>query len=308
MLEFSLKQLEVFATVARVGSFTRAAQELYLTQSTVSAHIQALEHALGGPLFQRNARRQVCLTWQGESALPVAREILDLCRTLEGIIQPYEEGETLHLAASTVPAQCLLPGLMAGFSKKRPGCRFRLRKGDSDQVHRLLEEGSVAIGFAGAALDSERFLYEPVLRDRLVLITANTPRFRTLRDQGALGRELLGESMLCREAGSGTRQRFDAYLTQIGIEPDALHVVAQIDQPDVILGAVASGLGVSVCSALVARDRLEQGSLFSFELEEEGCCRSLYLVTRRDHVLTDLETCFCRFVREGDWDRPNNRL
>ena len=67
MLEFSLKQLEVFATVARVGSFTRAAQEFYLTQSTVSAHIQALEHALGGPLSQRNARRQVCLTWQGES-------------------------------------------------------------------------------------------------------------------------------------------------------------------------------------------------------------------------------------------------
>lgn len=304
MLEFSLKQLEIFATVARVGSFTGAAQELYLTQSTVSAHIQALEHALGGPLFQRSARRQVCLTWQGEAVLPVAREILDRCRTLEGIIRPCEEGATLHLAASTVPAQCLLPGLMAGFSKKRPGCRFRLRKGDSDQVHRLLEEGSVAIGFAGAALDSERFSYEPVLRDRLVLITANTLRFRTLRDQGTLGRELLGEPMLCREVGSGTRQRFDTYLERIGMDPCSLHVVAQIDQPDAILGAVSASLGVSVCSALAAQDRLEQGSLLSFELEEEGCCRSLYLVTRRDRVLTDLEACFCHFVREGDWERP----
>lgn len=304
MLEFSLKQLEIFATVARVGSFTGAAQELYLTQSTVSAHIQALEHALGGPLFQRSARRQVCLTWQGEAVLPVAREILDRCRTLEGIIRPCEEGATLHLAASTVPAQCLLPGLMAGFSKKRPGSRFRLRKGDSDQVHRLLEEGSVAIGFAGAALDSERFSYEPVLRDRLVLITANTLRFRTLRDQGTLGRELLGEPMLCREVGSGTRQRFDTYLERIGMDPCSLHVVAQIDQPDAILGAVSAGLGVSVCSALAAQDRLEQGSLLSFELEEEGCCRSLYLVTRRDRVLTDLEACFCHFVREGDWERP----
>lgn len=304
MLEFSLKQLEIFATVARVGSFTGAAQELYLTQSTVSAHIQALEHALGGPLFQRSARRQVCLTWQGEAVLPVAREILDRCRTLEGIIRPCEEGATLHLAASTVPAQCLLPGLMAGFSKKRPGCRFRLRKGDSDQVHRLLEEGSVAIGFAGAALDSERFSYEPVLRDRLVLIAANTLRFRTLRDQGTLGRELLGEPMLCREVGSGTRQRFDTYLERIGMDPCSLHVVAQIDQPDAILGAVSAGLGVSVCSALAAQDRLEQGSLLSFELEEEGCCRSLYLVTRRDRVLTDLEACFCHFVREGDWERP----
>ena len=207
------------------------------------------------------------------------------------------------MAASTVPAQCLLPGLMADFSRQHPGSRFRLRKGDSDQVHRLLEEGSVGLGFAGSALDQERFLYEPVFRDKLVLITANTLRFRTMREQGVLGRELLGEPILCREAGSGTQQRFDAYLERIGMDPDSLHVVAQIDQPDVILGAVAAGLGVSVCSALAARDRLEQGSLLSFELEEESCCRNLYLVICRDHVLTDLEESFCRFIREGAWER-----
>ena len=210
MVEFNLKQLEVFVTVARLGSFTRAAQALYLTQSTVSAHIQALERALGGPLFQRTTRRQICLTWQGETALPIAREILDHCQALQSLSGPGGEGETLDLAASTVPAQCLLPGLMAGFSRLRPGCRFRLRKGDSAQVHRLLEEGTVAVGFVGAALEPEQCLYEPVLQDQLVLVTANTARFRALRDQGVLGRALLGEPMLCREPGSGTRQRFDA--------------------------------------------------------------------------------------------------
>ena len=118
-----------------------------------------------------------------------------------------------------------------------------------------------------------------------------------------LGRELLGEPILCREAGSGTQQRFDAYLKQIGMDLGSLYVVAQIDQPDTILSAVADGLGVSVCSALAARDRLEQGSLLSFELEEESCCRNLYLVICRDHVLTDLEESFCRFIREGAWER-----
>ena len=304
MVEFNLKQLEVFVTVARLGSFTRAAQALYLTQSTVSAHIQALERALGGPLFQRTTRRQICLTWQGEAALPMAREILDRCQALQGLAGPGGEGETLDLAASTVPAQCLLPGLMAGFSRLRPGCRFRLRKGDSAQVHRLLEEGTVAVGFVGAALEPEQCLYEPVLQDQLVLVTANTARFRALRDQGVLGRALLGEPMLCREPGSGTRRRFDAYLEQLGTDPAGLRIVAQIDQPDALLGAVASGLGVAVCSALAARDRLEQGSLLSFQLEEEGCRRSLYLVTRRDRILTELEAEFCRFVREGAWERP----
>lgn len=304
MVEFNLKQLEVFVTVARLASFTRAAQALYLTQSTVSAHIQALERALGGPLFQRTARRQICLTWQGEAALPIAREILDRCQALQGLAGPDGEGETLDLAASTVPAQCLLPGLMAGFSRLWPGCRFRLRKGDSAQVHRLLEEGTVAVGFVGAALEPEHCLYEPVLQDQLVLVSANTARFRALRDQGVLGRALLGEPMLFREPGSGTRQRFDAYLEQLGADPAGLRIVAQIDQPDALLGAVSSGLGVAVCSALAARDRLEQGSLLSFPLEEEGCRRSLYLVTRRDRILTELEAELCRFVREGAWERP----
>ena len=304
MVEFNLKQLEVFVTVARLGSFTRAAQALYLTQSTVSAHIQALERALGGPLFQRTTRRQICLTWQGEAALPMAREILDRCQALQGLAGPGGEGETLDLAASTVPAQCLLPGLMAGFSRLWSGCRFRLRKGDSAQVHRLLEEGSASIGFVGAALDQAAYRYQPVLEDKLVLVTANLPRFRALRERGAMGRALLEEPMLCREPGSGTRQRFDAYLERLGIQPSELRVVAQIDQPEAILGAVESGLGVSVCSALVVQDRVERGSLLAFELEEEGFHRSLYLAVRRERELSPLELAFCHFVEEGGWERP----
>lgn len=304
MVEFNLKQLEVFVTVARLGSFTQAAQALYLTQSTVSAHIQALERGLGGPLFQRGARRQVCLTWLGERALPMAWEILDRCRGLQALAQSDGEEEVLTLAASTVPAQCLLPALMAGFSKCRPGCRFRLRKGDSAQVHRLLEEGSASIGFVGAALDQAAYRYQPVLEDKLVLVTANLPRFRALRERGAMGRALLEEPMLCREPGSGTRQRFDAYLERLGIQPSELRVVAQIDQPEAILGAVESGLGVSVCSALVVQDRVERGSLLAFELEEEGFHRSLYLAVRRERELSPLELAFCHFVEEGGWERP----
>ena len=298
MQEFSLKQLEVFVTVASLGSFTRAAQTLYLTQSTVSAHIRTLERALGGPLFQRGIHRQSCLTWRGEAALPVAKEILERCCALKASVQPCGEGETLELAASTVPAQCLLPELMAGFSRRRPGCKFRLQKGDSTQVHCLLEQGKAGIGFVGSILEQDHYSYEPIFRDRLVVVTANTPRFRTLYEQGTLGRVLLREPMLLREPGSGTRQRFEAYLLQMEIDPSSLHIVAQIDQTDALLGAVAAGLGISVCSALAARDRLEQGRLLAFELETGGFCRNLYLAVRKERMLTPFELDFCQFVRE----------
>lgn len=301
MAELSLKQLEVFAAVVREGSFTQAARSLYLTQSTVSAHIRALEQNLGGALFQRSVHRQAGLTRLGEAALPKVMEILEGCQALQRLTQPSGEGETLSLAASTVPAQCLLPALMAGFTRQRPSCRYRLQKGDSAQVHLLLERRAARIGFVGAILDESHCIYEALAQDNLVLVTANTPRFRSLRDQGILGQALLEEPMLCREDGSGTGRRFEDYLAQVGFDPERLHIIARIDQPEVILGAVESGLGVTVCSALSARERVERGRLLAFALGQVCCRRDLYLVIRREMEPSPLEQEFLRFAREGGW-------
>ncbi len=172
MLEFNLKQLEAFVAAAEQGSFTRAAQSLYLTQSTVSAHIQTLEKALGRPLFLRDAKKPIVLTDAGRALYPRAREILAQCQALQDLCG--SGSGLLELAASTAPCRCLLPELMADFLKGHPGCRYRLRRGDSAQVHRWL-------GFVGARLDESRFRYQPLLRDRLVLVTANDGPYPELR-------------------------------------------------------------------------------------------------------------------------------
>ena len=82
MLDINLKQLEVFVAAAEYGNFTRAADVLYLSQSTVSSHIRGLEETLGSPLFDRSAKRKVALTETGERIYPTAREIVDRCRVL----------------------------------------------------------------------------------------------------------------------------------------------------------------------------------------------------------------------------------
>ena len=296
MLEFNLKQLEAFVAAAEQGSFTRAAQSLYLTQSTVSAHIQTLEKALGQTLFRRDARRAVSLTEAGRAVYPRAREILSRCQSLQGLFREEGQPDLLELAASTVPCQCLLPGLMAGFLAARPGCRYQLRKGDSAQVHRWLAAGEARLGFVGARLEPQRFRYQPLLQDRLVLVTANTPRFRALWDDGVLGTALLEEPMIVREEGSGTRQRFDAYLREIGRDPDTLQIVAEIDQPDIILSAVASGVGVAVSSRLAARESLDAGRLLAFDLDTRGYYRELCLTCLQDTALTPLEQAFWNYA------------
>ena len=111
MLDISIRQLESFAATAEYSSFTRAAQELHLTQSTVSMHIQSLEDILGTQLIVRGARKRFSLTEDGKRVYAAAKDILSRCEALQQMRQGLES-EALSIGTSTVPAQHLLPSLM----------------------------------------------------------------------------------------------------------------------------------------------------------------------------------------------------
>ena len=133
MLDISIRQLEVLVATVEFCSFTRAAEELHLTQSTISMHIRALEELLGVRLIERGAHRRVTLTEDGKRVYLAAKDILEQVQKLQSL---QEEGErdVLKIGTSTVPAQYLLPKLLSGFTKKHPNARYILRRGDSDHI------------------------------------------------------------------------------------------------------------------------------------------------------------------------------
>lgn len=295
MLEINLKQLEAFVSTAEYSSFTRAAEKLYLTQSTVSAHIHALEEVLNTQLILRGSRKKFALTEDGKRVYMAAKDILVRCQALQDMPVLNQSGE-LFIGTSTVPAQYLLPALMSGFLRKHSDARYLLRRGDSDQVHRLLEQGEVRLAFVGAASDRRNFTYHALIDDRLVVVTANNERYRALQERGVSGRELLTEPVIAREESSGTQHAVDSYLRQKHISPDCLHLVARMDNPEAIKTSVAQGMGVSVLSQLSVRDELDSGKLLSFDLEPEGTYRKIYLTWRKDTVLTPLEQRFANYI------------
>lgn len=296
MLEINLKQLEAFVTTAEYSSFTKAAEALYLTQSTVSAHINSMEQTLGVRLIQRGSRRKVQLTTEGKQAYDMAKEILNRCQSLQNLGSTIEQCQ-LTVGASSVPSQYLVPELMLGFLSKNPESRYMLQRGDSDRIHHLLKQGDVRIGFVGAAQDRENYHYHVVAGDRLVLITANTEHYRKLKATGTSGRELLHEPMILREISSGTRRAMEAYLTRLGVPVRSLDLVAQIDNTEAIKSSVSRGIGVSVVSELTVREELENGKLLSFDLDSGGLFRNIYLCWRKDVALTAVERKFVEFVK-----------
>lgn len=298
MNDFNLKQLEVFVTVAELYSFTLAAERLYLTQSTVSSHIQTMELALGVSLFVRGTRRQIHLTPEGERIYPAAKKILADCQNLKELVQNEQADMPLSLGASTVPAQYILPSLLADFLKCHPDSRYLLKKGDSAQIHELLKTGEIQIGFVGTMLEPETLNYIPLAEDKLVLVTENSKRFRELQRQGVWGRMLLGEPTVAREEGSGTDRCVRNYMHQIGFPLEKLRVVARVDSPETIKSMVARGAGVSVLSALAVREEVASGQLLQFEMEENSLKREIYMVCRRDISGFRLGQQFIQFIRK----------
>ena len=299
MLKINLKQLEAFVATAEFSSFTKASEELFLTQSTVSSHISALESILGVRLIQRSARQRVMLTKEGELVYREAREILDRCQALQNL-KNQTQGSKLVIGASSVPGQCLLPEIMGDFLNLCPDCQYVQLKGDSIRIHQYLDQGKANLGFVGIAANPREYHYHPVAEDRLVLITANREPYQSLHKNGVSGLELLDMPMILREESSGTRMETEQYLHRQQIDPRSLHVVAQIDNPEAIRSSVSRGLGVSVMSILAAREYLLTGQLLSFELGDQGAFRKIYMTWRKDAMLSAGEQKFLEFVK----DRP----
>ena len=297
MLNFTLKQLEVFVRVAECGSFTEAAEQLYLSQSTVSGHIASLEQALGATLLSRNTKMKTSLTPQGREVLASAREIVAQCRTLSG--QTAALPNEIIIGASTVPANHLLPGYMADYLHKCPECRFVIKKGDSSAVHEMLLRHEVQLALVGTVLDRQHLFYRPVIEDHLVVITANTEEFRQLQKSEIPGKLLLDRPLIFRETGSGTQRVIDEYLSGSNIDTKSIHVIARIDSPEAILNAVSSGVGISVVSSLAAQTGVASGALLSFELDQPPVLRHIYLAWLKQSHLSPSAEAFAEAILQA---------
>ena len=135
----NLKQLEAFVEVAQSGSFSQAAKKLFLTQPTISAHIASLEKELGTRVFVRNTK-EVSLSPEGQKLYTYARQILDLTEKIKEEFgrQDAEEQKCVTIAASTIPAEYLLPDILAKFNERYPGEQLKLLESDRNNVDFLV--------------------------------------------------------------------------------------------------------------------------------------------------------------------------
>ena len=162
----NLKQLEAFVKVTESGSFSKAAKLLFLTQPTVSAHISSLEKELDSRLFVRNTK-EVKLSEEGKQLYQYARQMVELEKEIEQVFSKdaHCEEKCITIATSTIPAQYVLPAILAKFRETYPDEQFRISENDSCGVVEQVAGHMVDIGFTGTVLEKKYCRYMPFYQE-----------------------------------------------------------------------------------------------------------------------------------------------
>ncbi len=292
------KQIEAFVQVAREKSFSKAAKAMYLSQPTISAHITALEEELQAKLLVRSTK-EVYPSKAGRIFYQYALEILTLRDKALLEVKSYstELKGTLTIAASTVPAQYLLPEILPCLVGKYPDICYSILQCDSIEVLHKIQNSEAEIGLSGTAFEKNSCVFEPFTNDQLVLITPNTEYYRSFH--GVIPwEEFKKVPFLFRESGSGTRKESEVFLSYCGIDAKQLHCSIQLQSTESIIQAVKNNLGISIVSARACQDQQKFGMILSFPVGAPCLQRSFYLVYHKSRPLSPAAEAFLREVRK----------
>ena len=290
-----LRQLEIFVKVAELGSFSKAADALFLTQPTVSEHIRSLEDELGVRLLDRLGRG-AAVTKGGALLQGYAQRLLALSREARQAMESFQgrmSGELL-VGASTIPGEYILPALIGRFKEKFPDIAITLLIGGSQAVTEWVAEGRAEVGVVGARSGHRGIEFRELFPDDIVLIVSAAHPWHGRKH--VTMEELRAEPLLLRERGSGTRAALEAALTQAGSDIAAFRVVGEMGSTQAIKQAVRSGVGIAIISKRAVDDECRAGLLSSVKVKDLRVSRFFYLVTHRDRSRSPLAQAFVDFV------------
>ncbi|MDQ7076118.1 MAG: LysR family transcriptional regulator [Gammaproteobacteria bacterium] len=260
------RRLQVFHTVARLLSFTKAAESLSMTQPAVTFQIRQLEEDFNTRLFDRG-HNKIGLTETGKRVYEYSERIFVLYSEMQEVVKEMTGDVTgaLVLGASTTIAEYMLPALLGSFKQKYPEINIRLKVGNTENVVSMMEENLIDLGIVEGSINNKLLLSETCRMDQLLVIMH--PHHELANEMSLDVHCLLAYPFIFREVGSGTREVISKYLRSQDINEDELDNCLELGSPEAIKGAVEAGLGLSIASCATVIKELKLGTLKAVRLD-----------------------------------------
>jgi DNA-binding transcriptional LysR family regulator len=283
---FDLRQIRAFIAVVRSGGFSKASQEIGLTQPTLSTHISNLERGLGVRLLDR-AGRSVALTPAGMVLERYAVKILELCQESIQAIEAYNgqiRGE-VHIESSTVPGEYILPRWLGMFHRRYPEVQVTLTVNDSIKVLDDVSSGEVPFGITGTPGNRSSLKSEILCEDEIILVAARDILQSAGGGKVAEG-DITGIPIIRRESGSGTRIAVEKALRDHHIDPARLNWSITLGSTGAVIEGALAGLGAAFLSKSTVAKELREGQLLVVDLKGFRIRRGFYVVYHPGRTLS----------------------
>jgi DNA-binding transcriptional LysR family regulator len=271
-MRYSLRQLEVFASVARHDSVSRAAEELGMSQSAVSDSLKELESQFSFRLFDRVGKR-LQISELGRALRAPAEALLLQARELENQFASRSPVGTLRIGATLSIGDYLVPPLMARFMREHPGARVTLHVANTAAIARGVRNFELDIGIVEGELNEPELRVTRWRPDELVVFCA--PGHAFAKKRALSDRDLRAARWIVREPGSGTRQAFERALSGLLHELD---IALELEHTEAIISAVRAGIGVGCVSRIALEEPFKHGTLVPCRVPQRSFARHFFFV------------------------------
>ncbi len=261
------RRLKVFHTVARLLSFTKAAEELHMTQPAVTFQVRQLEEYFNTRLFDRT-HNKVNLTAAGERVSEFAERIFDLYAEMENSVRDLtgEISGSLTIGASTTIAEYMLPALLGEFKNRYPDINLRLKVSNSEGIVSMVEHNVIDLGVVESPVSNKNLIVEVCHDDQLVVVAA--PGHELVKRGGKVNAaDIARYPFVSREEGSGTRDVIMHYLMEQKVNPADMNFCLELGSPEAIKGAVEAGMGITIISRSIIGKELKLNMLAELQLD-----------------------------------------
>lgn len=292
-MHLTLRQLKIFEAVARHLSFSRAADELHLTQPAVSMQVRSLEEAAGLPLTEQVGKR-VFLTEAGEELARHARVIAQQLREAEEALMAMKglRGGRLNIGVVST-AKYFAPRLLTSFRQAYPEVELRLGVHNRGEIVRQLVDNEIDLAIMGRPPQELETVSEPFAENPLVFVAA--PDHPLAAAKRIAPKQLAEESFLLREPGSGTRAAMERFLAENGVVPQR---TVEMTSNETIKQAVMAGMGISFLSLHTIGLELEHGLIARLDVEGTPIVRGWNVVHTLSKLLSPAAEAFRYFMLE----------
>lgn len=292
-----LWQLHIFVSVVEQKSFSRASEQIHLSQPTVSTHIKELEAHFQCRLLDRLGKVTEP-TRAGVILYDYAKRMLALKQETQSAMQDFL-GQTkgqLLIGGSTIPAGYILPRMMGAFKNAFPDVSILMTVGDTSQITGAVKDGDLELGVVGAKTNDPDIVQEKLIEDEMKLVIPSSHEWAAR--ESVTCKALLAQPLIAREQGSGTWRTVIAGMEKAGVDISRLKPAVTMGNCVSVIQGILNNVGISIISTIAVADELARGRLHALTVEDLDLSRNFYLTLSRKRIQSPICKKFIEFLKD----------